>query len=39
MTAQDSAERTYYFRLAACPTAPIRAALERAGYDVPDAMD
>jgi acetoin utilization protein AcuB len=39
MTAQDSAQKTCYFRLAACPTAHIRVALERMGYEVPDAMD
>ncbi|WP_319523647.1 CBS domain-containing protein [Breoghania sp.] len=39
MTAQGSAQKTYYFRLTACPTAPIRTALERAGYEVPDAME
>ncbi|MGB5985714.1 MAG: CBS and ACT domain-containing protein [Desulfobacterales bacterium] len=39
MTAQDSAQKTFYFRLAACPTAPIRTALEHAGYEVLDAMD
>ena len=39
MTAQDSAQKTFYFRLAACPTTPIRAALERAGYEVLSTMD
>lgn len=39
MTAQESNLRTYYFRLAACATAPIRAALEEAGFNVLDTMD
>jgi len=39
MTAQDSEQKTFYFRLAACPTAPIRKALEHAGFTVLDAMD
>ena len=38
-TAQDSAQKTYYFRLSACPTAPIREALQQAGYEVLSAMD
>ena len=32
-------QRLYYFRLATCKTAPIRRALEKAGYEVLDAMD
>ena len=39
MTAQESNLRTYYFRLAACATAPIRTALEEAGFNVLDTMD
>lgn len=39
MTAQDSAQKTYYFRLTACPTAPIRLALEEAGFKVLSALD
>ena len=39
MTAQKPKRRAYYFRLATCKTAPIRAALEKAGYKVLAAMD
>ena len=35
----DKKQRLYYFRLATCKTAPIRRALEKAGYEVLDAMD
>jgi len=39
MTAQDIARRIYYFRLAACKTSRIRAALEENGFEVVAAMD
>jgi acetoin utilization protein AcuB len=32
-------KRVYYFRLSTCKTAPIRQALEEAGYQVLEAMD
>jgi acetoin utilization protein AcuB len=38
MTAQQSANRTYYFRLASCDTQPIIDALESAGFRVQAAM-
>ncbi len=34
MTAQQSARRTYYFRLSPCPTQPIHEALSTAGFEV-----
>ncbi|MDJ0666546.1 MAG: CBS domain-containing protein [Desulfobacterales bacterium] len=39
MAGQQSGHRTYYFRLTACDTSAIRAALENDGYHVLDAMD
>ncbi len=39
MAGQQSGHRTYYFRLTACDTSAIRAALENEGYHVLDAMD
>lgn len=39
MTAQRSAERTYFFRLTPCDTLPIRQALEKSGFDVQTVME
>ena len=39
MTTQQAGKRTYYFRLTACRTEGIRAALEERGFQVLDAMD
>ncbi|MBT8341304.1 MAG: CBS domain-containing protein [Desulfatitalea sp.] len=39
MTAQRTAKRTYYFRLAPCDTQPIKAALEIGGFAVRAEMD
>lgn len=39
MTTQEPKQRAYYFRLSACKTAPIKAALEKAGFEVLAAMD
>ncbi len=39
MAGQQSGHRTYYFRLTACDTAAIRAALEYDGYHVLATMD
>ncbi len=39
MTSQGTGRRIYYFRLAACKTAGIKAALEKQGYEVLAAMD
>ncbi|MDJ0828578.1 MAG: CBS domain-containing protein [Desulfobacterales bacterium] len=39
MTAQQNSKRVYYFRLAACDTNQIKAALENAGFTVAEAMD
>jgi acetoin utilization protein AcuB len=39
MTTQEPKRRAYYFRLAACKTAPIKVALEKAGFTVLAAMD
>jgi acetoin utilization protein AcuB len=39
MAGQQSGHRTYYFRLTACDTSAIRAALENDGYHVLDTMD
>jgi acetoin utilization protein AcuB len=39
MTSQGTDRRIYYFRLAACKTAGIKAALEKQGYEVLAAMD
>jgi len=39
MTTQQNGKRIYYFRLAACKTGAIKQALEKAGYEVPAAMD
>jgi acetoin utilization protein AcuB len=39
MAGQQSGYRTYYFRLTACDTSAIRAALENDGYHVLDTMD
>jgi len=36
---QRARKRTYHFRLSPCRTAPIKDALEKAGYKVVDAMD
>jgi acetoin utilization protein AcuB len=36
---QRTKKRTYYFRLAACKTEGIKAALEQEGFEVVDAMD
>lgn len=38
MTAQKSTQRTYYFRLAPCPTLPIQNALIDAGFTVEAVM-
>lgn len=34
MTAQQTAQRTYYFRLSPCPTQPIQEALKSAGFRI-----
>ncbi len=39
MTARQTGQRTYYFRLAACKTKAIKKALESHGYEVLAAMD
>ncbi len=39
MTAQRSATRTYFFRLAPCDTLPIRQALEKSGFSVKTVME
>lgn len=39
MTAQRTAQRTYFFRLAPCDTAPIRHALEKSGFAVQAVME
>ena len=39
MTARQTGQRTYYFRLAACKTKAIKQALESHGYEVLAAMD
>jgi len=39
MTAQQTGQRIYYIRLAACKTAAIKKALTKQGYEVPAAMD
>ncbi len=39
MTAQQTKERIYYFRLSACKTRVIKKALEEGGFKVLDAMD
>ena len=39
MTAQQTGQRIYFFRLAACKTAGIRKALETQGYEVLAALD
>lgn len=39
MTAQQTGQRIYFFRLAACKTAGIRKALETRGYEVLAALD
>lgn len=39
MTAQQSAKRTYYFRLTPCQTLPIRKALVTAGFTVEATSD
>lgn len=39
MAGQNAGRRTYYFRLTACDTAGIRAALEDGGYHVLATMD
>ena len=39
ITAQQTGQRIYYFRLAACKTGAIRKALEKQGYEVLAAMD
>jgi acetoin utilization protein AcuB len=39
MTTEKSGKRIYYFRLAACKTAPIKKALQIQGYEVLAAMD
>jgi acetoin utilization protein AcuB len=38
MTGQESALRTYYFRLTPCPTKPIKKALSAAGFSVGAGM-
>ena len=38
MTAQQTGDRTYYFRLAECKTKVIRQALEKKGFKVLDSM-
>lgn len=39
MTANQTGQRAYYFRLAACKTASIKKALEKQGYEVLAALD
>lgn len=39
MTTEKSGKRIYYFRLAACKTAPVKKALQIQGYEVLAAMD
>ena len=39
MTADQTGQRVYYFRLAACKTASIKKALEKAGFEVLAALD
>jgi len=39
MTANQTGQRGYYFRLAACKTAKIKKALEKQGYEVLAALD
>jgi acetoin utilization protein AcuB len=39
MTTQEDSKKTYYFRLSACKTQPIKSALEKAGIVVQAAMD
>ncbi len=39
MTANQTGQRGYYFRLAACKTANIKKALEKQGYEVLAALD
>ena len=39
ITTQQTQKRTYYFRLSACNTGVIRDALEKEGFEVPEAMD
>jgi acetoin utilization protein AcuB len=39
ITTQQTQKRTYYFRLSACNTDVIREALEKEGFEVPEAMD
>ena len=39
ITAQQTGQRIYYFRLAACKTGSIKEALEKHGYQVLAAMD
>jgi len=39
MTADQTGQRVYYFRLAACKTADIKKALEKQGYEVLAALD
>jgi acetoin utilization protein AcuB len=39
MTADQTGQRIYYFRLAACKTAGIKKALEKQGYEVLAALD
>jgi acetoin utilization protein AcuB len=39
MTADQTGQRVYYFRLAACKTANIKKALEKQGYEVLAALD
>ena len=39
MTAQQTRQRIYFFRLAACKTAGIKKALENQGYEVLAALD
>ncbi len=38
-TADQTGQRVYYFRLAACKTANIKKALEKQGYEVLAALD
>ncbi len=39
ITTQQTQKRTYYFRLSACNTGLIKEALEKEGFEVPEAMD
>ena len=39
MTAERTAKRTYYFRLASCNTQPIKKALENGGFVVEAVME